>query len=163
MQIAKQIQIVKQMQIAKQVQIVKQSIIGLLTVVGSCLPGVASEPLAFESMRLTDAFYCEGATIGDFNKDGQNDVCSGPFIYYGPDFRMRSEIYPPKSVDPHGYSDVFLSFTGDINQDGWDDVVHIGFPGKENRVVCESQGLTEHADRRDARPLGPSCPVPGDR
>lgn len=90
----------------------------------------AGEP-EFKTIRLTDAFYCEGAAIGDFNNDGQGDVVAGPFIYYGPDFTMRSEIYAPVSYDPHGYSQSFIEYAEDVNGDGWMDIVEIGFPGKE--------------------------------
>ena len=39
--------------------------------------------------------------------------------------------YPPNSFDPHGYSDDFISFASDMDGDGLDDVVVIGWPGKE--------------------------------
>lgn len=86
---------------------------------------------AFTTHRLTDAFYGEGAGIGDVNNDGYADVVSGAFIYYSPDFRMRSEIYPPVSYDPHGYSKSFIQYVHDVNGDGWNDVVEMGFPGQE--------------------------------
>lgn len=92
---------------------------------------VSAGEAEFKTTRLTDAFYCEGAAIGDLNNDGQGDVVAGPFIYYGPDFRMRSEIYPPVSYDPHGYSKSFIEYVDDVNGDGWADVIEIGFPGQE--------------------------------
>ena len=94
-------------------------------------PAFAAEPEGFVTHRLTDAFYCEGAATGDFNKDGHGDVVSGPFIYYGPTFVMRSEMYAPVSYDPHGYSKSFLQFVYDLNGDGWQDVIEVGFPGAE--------------------------------
>jgi hypothetical protein len=92
-------------------------------------PVAAAEP-AFTTHRLTDSFYGEGAAWGDFNKDGHGDVVSGPFLYYGPTFVTRSEMYPPVSHDPHAYSKSFLQFAHDVNGDGWTDVVEIGFPGE---------------------------------
>ena len=78
----------------------------------------------FKKLALTDKFYCEGAYYGDFNKDGKPDVVAGPFWYEGPGFRKKHQIRPPKAFDPKGYSDNFLTFTGDFNGDGWTDVFY---------------------------------------
>jgi len=92
-----------------------------------------AEPPApsFKRLQLTEEFYCEGAYYADFNRDGKPDVVSGPFWYQGPDFRQKHEIRPPKSFDPKGYSDNFLTFTGDFNADGWADVFYVPWPGKD--------------------------------
>lgn len=85
---------------------------------------------SFSKHRLTDKFYCEGAYFADFNKDGKTDVVAGPFWYEGPNFHRKHEIYTPKAFDPKRYSDVFLTYTGDFNGDGWPDVFHLPHPGK---------------------------------
>jgi len=85
----------------------------------------------FKKFRLSDKFYAEGAYYADFNRDGKLDVVAGPFWYEGPDFQVRHEIHEPKAFDPHGYSDNFLTYTGDFNGDGWPDVLYVPFPGKE--------------------------------
>jgi hypothetical protein len=85
----------------------------------------------FKKLQLTDKFYSEGAYYADFNKDGHLDVVAGPFWYEGPDFQKKHEIYPPKAFDPKAYSDVFITFTGDFNGDGWPDVFCLPFPGGE--------------------------------
>ncbi len=94
----------------------------------------------FTTTRLTDAFYCEGAAAGDVNNDGNADVVAGPFVYYGPDFLMRSEIYPPVSHDPHHYSKSFIEYVDDVNGDGWDDIVEIGFPGEQTYWYANPAG-----------------------
>src|SRR6266851_10105064 len=48
----------------------------------------------FKKIQLTDRFWSEGATFGDFNHDGKMDVVSGPYWYEGPDFKKRHEYYP---------------------------------------------------------------------
>src|SRR6266853_130456 len=48
----------------------------------------------FKKLRLTDQFWSEGVTFGDFNHDGKMDLVSGPFWYEGPDFKKRHEFYP---------------------------------------------------------------------
>ncbi|HEY0456212.1 MAG TPA: VCBS repeat-containing protein [Verrucomicrobiae bacterium] len=106
----------------------------------------------FKKIQLTDKFWSEGANYGDFNHDGKMDVVSGPYWWEGPTFEKRHEYYPAKTTfklkKPDGtqevvegfegglgtnnaYSDNFFAFTYDFNKDGWDDILIIGFPGKE--------------------------------
>lgn len=115
----------------------------------------------FKKIRLTDQFWAEGANIGDINRDGKNDIVSGPFWYEGPDFKKRHEYeraMPRKSLSNstapfkkkqadgtqieipgfegalgsnNAYSDNFFAFTHDISGDGWTDILIIGFPGAE--------------------------------
>jgi len=81
--------------------------------------------------QLSEQFYAEGATYGDLNRDGKNDVIAGPFWYEGPAYTTRHEIYPPKAFDRNGYSDNFFPYVRDLSGDGWNDVLVLGFPGKE--------------------------------
>jgi len=85
----------------------------------------------FRTLCLSDQFYAEGAYYGDFNRDGVPDVVAGPFWFAGPDFQQRHAYRPPQSFDPKGYSDNFLTFTGDFNADGWIDILCVPWPGKE--------------------------------
>src|SRR5436309_5653159 len=48
----------------------------------------------FKKTQLTDKFWCEGATFGDFNHDGKPDIVAGPYWYAGPDFKERHQYYP---------------------------------------------------------------------
>jgi len=91
--------------------------------------GGSGRALAFQKITLTQDFLCEGASFGDFNRDGIGDVVSGPYWYEGPSFATRHRLYPPMSFNPHGYSDCFFAFIVDFNGDGWDDVLMVGFPG----------------------------------
>src|SRR5436309_2658569 len=106
----------------------------------------------FKKIQLTDQFWAKGANFADFNHDGKIDVVSGPFWYEGPGFKKRHEFAPAnttfkrKKADGAGetipgfegglgtnnaYSECFLMFMYDFNDDGWTDILVYGFPGKE--------------------------------
>ncbi|HEX8525004.1 MAG TPA: VCBS repeat-containing protein [Tepidisphaeraceae bacterium] len=86
---------------------------------------------SFTKQTLTSDFYSEGAAVGDLNKDGINDVVSGPFWYQGPDYKLKHRYGPGEKVDPLKYSEYFFSWVHDVNRDGWVDIVVTGFPGAD--------------------------------
>ena len=91
------------------------------------LPG---STISFESKRLDNVFYSEGANYGDIDDDGINDLVSGPYWYQGPEYGQRHAYYEPKPFDPAGYSDNFFAHVLDFNDDGFNDILIIGFPGQ---------------------------------
>ncbi len=122
----------------------------------------------FKKIQLTDKFWAEGATFGDFNHDGKMDVVSGPYWYEGPDFKNRHEYSPAthtfklKKDDGseetipgfegalgknNTYSDNFFAFTYDFNRDGWADILIIGFPGAETSWYENPRGREGHWQR----------------
>src|SRR5438270_9268412 len=122
----------------------------------------------FKKTRLSDKFWCEGASFGDFNHDGKMDVVSGPFWYEGPDFKKRHEFAPAnttfkrKKADGteetipgfegglgtnNAYSECFLMFPYDFNGDGWTDILAYGFPGKEAAWYENPKGREGHWQR----------------
>jgi hypothetical protein len=102
--------------------------VALATTLLAATPGIAGVP-TYRRSQLSDQFLCEGATFGDFNRDGVMDVVAGPYWYAGPDFKQRHEIYPAAAFDPLRYSDNFFAFVHDFNGDGWPDILVLGFPG----------------------------------
>jgi hypothetical protein len=122
----------------------------------------------FKKIQATDEFWSEGAHFADFNRDGKVDVVAGPFWYEAPDFQKRHEIWPAtatfkrKKSDGteetlpgcegaqgvnNAYSDCFLTYTCDFNNDGWPDVLVYGFPGKEVPWYENPKGKAGHWPR----------------
>lgn len=93
---------------------------------------VQAGKITWKTLQLETGFHAEGAAVGDFNKDGVMDVVYGPWWFAGPDFKTRTQIYTPNPVDPRGYSRNFFNYTPDLNGDGWQDVLVLGFPGEES-------------------------------
>lgn len=117
--------------------------------------------LSFQKKQLNNEFWSEGASSGDFNKDGKMDVVSGPYWWEGPDYGKRHEYYPATKTSTikdetgkdktiagfkgalskeNDYSDNFLAFSHDLNADGWTDILILGFPGKEGVWYENPQG-----------------------
>ncbi len=124
--------------------------------------------LKFEKKDLTPYFWAEGATFGDFNKDGKLDVVAGPYWYEAPDFTKKLEIMPAtqtfevKNGDgtvakvpgfegslgkENKYADNFFAFTYDFNSDGWSDILIIGFPGQFSSWYENPRGKEGHWPR----------------
>jgi hypothetical protein len=120
---------------------------------------------SFKRIQLTDQFWGEGASFGDFNHDGVVDVVSGPYWYEGPDYKKRHEVRPAdksftvKKADgteekipgyegalgiKNTYSDDFFTFVYDFNGDGWPDILIIGFPGAEATWYENPKGREGH-------------------
>ena len=62
---------------------------------------------AWDSRRLLSDFHAEGATIGDLDGDGKNDLAYGPFWWAGPDFTKQRRFAEGRKFSPRGYSDNF--------------------------------------------------------
>lgn len=120
---------------------------------------------SFKKIQLTDKFWGEGANFGDFNKDGKQDIVSGPYWWEGPDFKNRHEYYPATKTfklkkgegaeetvegfegalgKNNAYSDNFFAFSHDFNKDGWDDILILGFPGEISAWYENPKGREGH-------------------
>jgi hypothetical protein len=102
----------------------------------------AAPALQWKTQQLTGDFYAEGAAVGDFNKDGAKDVAYGPWWFAGPGLKDPHTIYPSEKFEPRGYSKNFVTYAPDLNADGWDDVLVLGFPGDESYWFENPKGGT---------------------
>jgi putative membrane-bound dehydrogenase-like protein len=94
----------------------------------------AAEQITWKRQQLHGDFYSEGAAIGDINGDGKADVVAGPFWWEGPAFEKKHAYYEPKIFSINGYSDNFFAYVHDFDADKRNDILILGFPGKEARL-----------------------------
>ena len=148
----------------------KLVILPLIIVVATLLFAEDYTIHTFRRIQLNDQFWSEGASFGDLNNDGKNDIISGPWWWEGPDFKKKHEIYalendvPVKAgTDDDGhvpgfegglgskntYSDNFFVWTYDFNKDGWQDVLVVGFPGQDTSWFENPKGEDRHWMRHE--------------
>ena len=136
-----------------------------LVLICLCSSAVEAETsiAAYEKLQLTDKFHCEGAYYADFNRDGRLDVVSGPYWYAEPDFQQRRKIRELQEFDPKGYSDNFLTYTGDFNGDGWPDILYVPWPSKDASWYENPAGKDTHWTAHSAlKNVGNESPLWGD-
>lgn len=106
----------------------------------------------YEVQRLSDVYYTWSATAADFNRDGINDVVSGPYLYFGPDFTRSREIYLGVAVNVSTeYPDAsMMQFAHDFTGDGWPDVLTVGAIRQPAQLLVNPQG---EARRWDSYPV----------
>lgn len=109
-----------------------KSLLFTLLAASTCLQ--AATQITWKRQQLHGDFYSEGAAIGDINGDGKPDVVAGPFWWEGPAFEKKHAYYEPKIFSINGYSDNFFAYVHDFDADKQNDILILGFPGKEARL-----------------------------
>jgi sugar lactone lactonase YvrE len=86
-------------------------------------------------IELDPAFRSEGVAVGDLNGDGRNDVVAGDVWYEAPKkigaagWKMHGFRPVGSFVAGKGYSNSFCNYVHDLDQDGKQDIIVVGFPG----------------------------------
>src|SRR4051794_24680520 len=83
----------------------------------------------FTKKIITTQFVSEGVAVADVNNDRKTDIISGAFWFESTSW-TRHEITRADTFNIKSYSNAFLNFALDVNQDGWIDQIRVDHPGK---------------------------------
>ena len=100
---------------------------------------------SFAGKTISTEYYSEGAGSGDIDRDGHHDFVYGPHWYAGPTFEQKFNIYPAVPQNREGYADHFFAWAYDFDNDGWKDVLTVGFPGTP-AFVYQNPGKPRESD-----------------
>jgi len=106
--------------------------------------------ISWKKTVVDKAFRAEGVTVADVNKDGKLDILVGDVWYEAPDWKphpIRQAKADYRDGEKNIYSNSFACWTEDLNGDGWQDLIVIGFPGAPCHWYENPQGKTGSADK----------------
>jgi len=107
-------------------QTLLKTLLAVLTLVELASVACAS---GWRREQLDARFRSEGVAVADVNHDDKLDVLAGEFWYEAPSWKAHEIREPGNYWAGEGYSNSFANWAYDINGDGWDDFISIGFPG----------------------------------
>ncbi|MEO5683262.1 MAG: FG-GAP-like repeat-containing protein [Chitinophagaceae bacterium] len=93
--------------------------------------GTASMDQRFKKNTITTDFISEGVAVADVNNDGKADIIAGAYWFESPRWVKHSIAQPQVYAPATEFSNSFLNFSLDVNQDGWVDQIRISLPGEE--------------------------------
>lgn len=89
----------------------------------------------FRRQQISDFYYSMTAAAADFNRDGNLDIVSGPYIYYGPDYAKRREIALAETTSPStSFNHYWVEYAADFTGDGWPDIINVTYGGRDSGV-----------------------------
>jgi len=103
----------------------------VLFLLGLTLSSLHSNAQKFVKHVLTNEFLSEGSAVADINKDGKLDIIAGAFWFEAPNWTKHAISNDGPFSASTSYSNSFLDYAMDVDQDGWVDMIRIGWPGEE--------------------------------
>lgn len=103
----------------------------LLFFVSTIVAGQKQSTVQFKKHIIHQEFISEGVAVADVNNDGLLDIMAGPCWFEAPDWKLHRIAEPITYNFTKEWSDSFLNFATDINEDGWVDLIVFDFPGTE--------------------------------
>lgn len=94
-------------------------------------PKKTGKSVAFRKHIITRDFISEGVTVADVNRDGRPDILAGAYWFEAPAWTPHAIAAAQNFSPSTGYSNSFLNFSIDVDQDGWMDLIRISLPGEE--------------------------------
>lgn len=108
----------------------------------------ATEAGGWRKTQIDPRFRSEGVAVADVDRDGDVDVLVGELWYEAPDWQAH-EVAPVGDYGDgaNSYSQAFVCFADDVNQDDWPDLIVIGFPGEACHWYENPRGVERHWPR----------------
>ena len=79
----------------------------------------------WREVRIDPHYYSWSSAAADFDKDGVMDLAAGPYVYFGPTYKVARQIYVPAAFNPTAQYPIpaMVNIAFDFTGDGWPDIL----------------------------------------
>ena len=79
----------------------------------------------YRMQRIDDYYYSWGTSVADVDRNGIQDIVTGPYYYLGPDYTVKREITVAQTFAPgREFDETMVVYTEDFDGDGWPDLIN---------------------------------------